>query len=267
MPDATRESAVLGRVVALGSELPGAVVEDLACRIERVSTVEGADRAAVLAAVSQPAVRQRVGELLDLWHALGLGTTAVLAWSLRAAHAADAERRRRQRVELVWTGPTRHGTALRRTDQALLDLVRETRARILIVSFAVYRAAAVQDALLAAAARGVAVDFVFETPEESDGKIAVDPRRSLSPELLRKSTLWVWPLEVRGRDERNHFGTLHAKCALADGDRLLVSSANFTTSALSLNMELGVLVEGGDMPREVEEHFETLMRDGVLRRG
>jgi phosphatidylserine/phosphatidylglycerophosphate/cardiolipin synthase-like enzyme len=60
---------------------------------------------------------------------------------------------------------------------------------------------------------------------------------------------------------------LHAKCALADGDRLLVSSANFTTSALSLNMELGVLVEGGDMPREVEEHFETLMRDGVLRRG
>jgi len=267
MPDSVPASPVLERVVALASTLPGAVVEDLARRLEGVAALDGAGRATVLEAVSQPGVRQQVGELLDLWQEDALGTTVSLAWALRAAHATDAEQRRRQRLELVWTGPTRHGTTLRRTDQALLELVRAARHRLLIVSFAAYRVPAVHEALVAASARGVAIDFVFESPEESDGKIDIDPRRALSQDLLRKCTVWVWPLEQRERDERNRHGALHAKCALADGERMLVSSANFTGDALSLNMELGLLIEGGDMPREVEEHLEALMRDGVLRHG
>jgi phosphatidylserine/phosphatidylglycerophosphate/cardiolipin synthase-like enzyme len=60
--------------------------------------------------------------------------------------------------------------------------------------------------------------------------------------------------------------TLHAKCALADDRALLVSSANFTADALGINMELGLLVEGGGAPPTVRAHFCRLMSDGVLVR-
>jgi phosphatidylserine/phosphatidylglycerophosphate/cardiolipin synthase-like enzyme len=69
---------------------------------------------------------------------------------------------------------------------------------------------------------------------------------------------------ARERDARGRHGSLHAKCALADRRRLFVSSANLTAHALALNMELGVIVEGGRLPGEVAEHFEALMRHGVL---
>ena len=41
-----------------------------------------------------------------------------------------------------------------------------------------------------------------------------------------------------------------------------ISGAVYT---LSLNMELGVVIEGGSLPEEVAAHFEALMGAGVLR--
>ena len=58
--------------------------------------------------------------------------------------------------------------------------------------------------------------------------------------------------------------SLHAKCAVSDGQRLLVSSANLTEFALNFNMELGLLVAGGEAPRRVEKHFDALMNTGEL---
>jgi phosphatidylserine/phosphatidylglycerophosphate/cardiolipin synthase-like enzyme len=43
-----------------------------------------------------------------------------------------------------------------------------------------------------------------------------------------------------------------------------VSSANLTAFALELNMELGVLVRGGPAPRRVREHFDRMIRAGIL---
>ena len=59
-------------------------------------------------------------------------------------------------------------------------------------------------------------------------------------------------------------GSLHAKCAVADAATLLISSANLTAYALSLNMELGLLVRGGPQPQEVAAHFTGLIQRGVL---
>jgi phosphatidylserine/phosphatidylglycerophosphate/cardiolipin synthase-like enzyme len=47
---------------------------------------------------------------------------------------------------------------------------------------------------------------------------------------------------------------------------LLVSSANLTEYALNLNMELGVLIEGGPQPATVEHQFHELIARGVLQR-
>jgi cardiolipin synthase len=45
---------------------------------------------------------------------------------------------------------------------------------------------------------------------------------------------------------------------------LLVSSANLTEFALNMNMELGLLVRGEDLPGRVVEHFNKLIRERVL---
>ena len=52
---------------------------------------------------------------------------------------------------------------------------------------------------------------------------------------------------------------------LVDSDRLFVSSANMTSFALALNIELGVLLNGGDAPRQLERNLSELIRTGVLR--
>jgi len=48
--------------------------------------------------------------------------------------------------------------------------------------------------------------------------------------------------------------------------RLLISSANLTEYALSLNMEAGVLITGGEAPGKAERHLKRLAEMGVLER-
>jgi cardiolipin synthase len=51
---------------------------------------------------------------------------------------------------------------------------------------------------------------------------------------------------------------------VADEAALLVSSANLTEYALNLNMELGLLVRGGDLPALVVGHLRRLVEERVL---
>jgi cardiolipin synthase A/B len=60
-------------------------------------------------------------------------------------------------------------------------------------------------------------------------------------------------------------GVLHAKAVVVDGRVALVSSANLTAAALDHNMELGLLVRGGGIPRRLEEHVAELRAKGILR--
>ena len=54
------------------------------------------------------------------------------------------------------------------------------------------------------------------------------------------------------------------KCAVADGEWLFLSSANLTQQAFTINMELGMLVRGGTMPKRVEQQFERLIQSDIL---
>ena len=80
------------------------------------------------------------------------------------------------------------------------------------------------------------------------------------------STVYYWPQENRPHDENGKHGILHVKCAVADGKQILLSSANLTEYAFSINMELGMLVTGGKLPGQVEQHFRRLIETGVLAR-
>ncbi len=57
---------------------------------------------------------------------------------------------------------------------------------------------------------------------------------------------------------------LHVKCAIADGQRLFLSSANLTEYAFTINMELGLLITGGALPEQVEKHFHQMIQQGVF---
>ncbi len=61
-------------------------------------------------------------------------------------------------------------------------------------------------------------------------------------------------------------GALHVKCAVGDASLLLLSSANLTHYALNLNMEMGILVRGGALPRRVAAHFMSLIDKGAIVR-
>ena len=246
--------------------LPSSVVGDLAGGIEngegkRIAALRGNS----LSLVSDPGYRAAVKELFDAWEsaAPGMSPEAMGAALLAASHG-EQHRGETESVELVWTGPATEATPLRRTDQALMGVIREARERLTVVSYAVYRIPKVGQALREAAGRGVRLRIVLESAEESEGKVEYDNLRALGDAVARVSSVFIWPREKREKDTAGRHGSLHAKCAVADGNHLLVSSANLTEYALSLNMELGLLIKGGEIPGRVEKHFERLVEKGIL---
>jgi phosphatidylserine/phosphatidylglycerophosphate/cardiolipin synthase-like enzyme len=164
----------------------------------------------------------------------------------------------------VWTGPDVEAIPPRRTDQALLEVIASAKATLTIVSFVAYKVPHVSDALASAARRGVAVRLILEDAEASQGKVAFDALTGLGPEVAARCAVYIWPVEKRQKTPGGQHGSLHAKCAIADGQRLLISSANLTEHALSVNIEFGVLVKGGALPARAESYWAWLIQSRVL---
>jgi len=139
------------------------------------------------------------------------------------------------------------------------------RRRLIVVSFAVYKVPEVADALVACASRGCDVAVVLESAEESGGKVTFEMSEALGSKVEEVATFYTWPNELRPETGGGRRASLHAKCAVADGERLLVSSANLTEYAFTKNMELGLLVQAGDVPLRVQMHLDALIEANILR--
>ena len=220
-----------------------------------------------LGPIPQPDMRERVESFLYAWrtHFPDVAPDAVSLALLAACEALEYQHQA-QRLELVWTGPDSRVIPLRRTDQALLQVIDEARETLHVVSFAVYRVEAIARALVRAARRGVAIAVYLETPDASEGRIAFDTIGALGRDVVEYARIYVWPLEKRLRTADGRHGSLHAKVALADGKTMLVSSANLTEYAMTLNMEMGLLVHGGPLPAQMEAHLRRLAEEGVFER-
>ena len=152
----------------------------------------------------------------------------------------------------------------RRVDQVLDELIDQARTEVWLVSYVAYGADRAVNALSAAAARGVQIRLILEIARESGGKLAFDTAKQLKAQLPSAS-FYYWPLENRSVDSSGRHGILHAKCLISDKSAALISSANLTDYALELNLELGLLVRGGDIPRQLAEHFAQLVVRQELR--
>jgi phosphatidylserine/phosphatidylglycerophosphate/cardiolipin synthase-like enzyme len=118
-------------------------------------------------------------------------------------------------------------------------------------------------ALQAAASRGVDVRLVLESEVESKGKLSNDAKSAFDA-LGASVRFFVWPAELR-KLPSGLAGSMHAKCAVADRRVAFVTSANLTGAAMTSNMELGLVVRGGDVPRRIADHFDALVAARTLR--
>ena len=80
-----------------------------------------------------------------------------------------------------------------------------------------------------------------------------------------QAAFYRWPLDKRPPLDNGH-ASMHAKALVADRSRALVTSANFTGRALDDNMEIGVLVTGGELPQALATHLESLVEKKILQR-
>jgi phosphatidylserine/phosphatidylglycerophosphate/cardiolipin synthase-like enzyme len=245
------------------------LVESLAAAVGRVPDSQPeALQAAIHAAIPQPryrALAKLAQQLVGTWKLRAPDLSGHgLAFALLTAAKCEGFARTSQALSLVWTGPDVEAIPPRRTDQALLQLIESAKATLTIVSFVAYKVPHVSTALAGAARRGLAVRLILEDAEASQGKVAFDALKGLGAEVAERCAVYIWPIEKRQKAPGGKHGSLHAKCAIADGLRLLISSANLTEHALSVNIELGVLVKGGALPARAESYWTWLIQSGVL---
>jgi len=257
---------LLQRIITVSARVDSAILGHFGDQLEVLPAEPVAELLnALTSGVVQPEARAALMGLVEKWRKEARDVSPrELAWAIRAANSTDNFHRERQSLELVWTGPASKECTFRRTDQALLALIEQATASIIIVTFAAYKVPHIAAALVAAAARGVQVTLVLESMEESDGKVTVSAIKGLGEQLAGAAAVYVWPLENRGTDSDGKHGSLHVKCAVADANAALISSANLTEYAMNLNMELGLLVKGGNVPRDLDAHLRSLIQNRVV---
>jgi phosphatidylserine/phosphatidylglycerophosphate/cardiolipin synthase-like enzyme len=215
-------------------------------------------------AAGGPQGREQIGALLRRWREADSPLPPIaIAAALEAAALAFDSARSVQATELVWTGPP-STLPLRRTAQALQQVIDEAEQALIIVAYAVYAIPEIGQALTRAIGRGVGLSLVVESSQEREGRIAYDNLRAFAPAIREQAAIYHWPATNRPQDATGRSGVLHVKCAVADERLLLISSANLTHYALQLNMEMGLLVRGGELPRQVARHLAELIATGVL---
>lgn len=187
-----------------------------------------------------------------------------LAAALRGASKTASIMENRESVEMVWTGPFTGLVSCRHTEQVLIEVIGSARWRLFIVSFVTYDIESINKALQDAAGRNVEINILLEASKLRGGKIEFDSLVSFR-EMIPSANLYEWNPKSKFIEQENwRNGAVHAKCAVADGKLAFITSANLTRAAMENNMELGVLIRGGNLPERLERHLEALKVTGVI---
>src|SRR5262245_16236625 len=120
----------------LARAAPPAVLGTLAEAVQKYQPSEWPwCRGSIVIQILQPNYRNLVGHFLDAWQsqAATVSPEAVAAALVTAAHSEKAHGEH-QALELVWTGPDVGVVPVRRTEQALLQVIDCARRRVTVVS-------------------------------------------------------------------------------------------------------------------------------------
>lgn len=185
-----------------------------------------------------------------------------VAAALRVASRTASKLEKREVVEMVWTGPFTGLVPIRHTEQVLLEVIGSAKQRLFIVSFVAYNIDSVKKALHDAVSRNVKIDILLESSKAHGGKIDVDSIDDFK-RAIPSASVYAWNCESGCSDSWN--GAVHAKCAVADGSLAFITSANLTKAAMEKNIELGILVRGGNVPAKLEYQLNTLIMTKTIK--
>ncbi|MBI4703447.1 MAG: phospholipase [Deltaproteobacteria bacterium] len=201
---------------------------------------------------------------------------AHLAYLLRAlAEEQEQAQRASDRIELVWTGPETPGSASRDTGVVVRELFASAERSVLVAGFVVYQG---RDVFRVLAERMDALPSLVVRMFLNVSRPAGDdttPDAQLLAAFADRFRRHEWPgrrlpqifYDPRALSARpGPRAVLHAKCVVVDGERSLVTSANFTEAAQQRNIEAGALVADPAFARALQAQLETLASSGVLRR-
>lgn len=241
---------LLDAIAALVSLAPPEKVQAIAARVRRTDTSKAASTLPSM--VGTPVARTVVEQLAAAWQNTKVGSDELASMLLAASHVY-AKAASEQSTELVWTGPTTPFVSTRRTEQALLQVINSAVKSLFITSFVAYDVSTIVNALNAANDRGVAISMLLELSQEHGGSITFDAIGKMRT-LVPAANLYAW------RDKADPFsdGRVHAKVAVADSTTCFITSANLTGHAMEKNMEAGVLISGGAVPKLLSDHLRYL---------
>jgi phosphatidylserine/phosphatidylglycerophosphate/cardiolipin synthase-like enzyme len=259
-------SKLLSSIHRVAKELPPIALNSLADFLEESAGFYSEElKARILNQLPNLNFRRAVLELLEDWHQASTTLDSQsIALALRSAAYAIASAHSALSAEIVWTGPDVSNIPVRKTEQVLKQLIQEAQRELTIVSFAVYKVPDIAEALIVAMDRGVHLRIIAETPEVGEGKAPFGVVAGLGAEVAQRSEVFIWEKSKRPKGKDGKHGSLHMKCAVADGNDLLISSANLTGYALTLNMEMGLLIHSQSLASCVNNHINQLIHQEVL---
>ncbi|SYZ72212.1 Phospholipase D/Transphosphatidylase (fragment) [Candidatus Zixiibacteriota bacterium] len=112
----------------------------------------------------------------------------------------------------------------------------------------------------------MSVKIIIETEKDSHGRLKADGLNEILGSGIQIADVYVWPESERPSSDKGYTGVLHAKCSVADSRVALISSANLTEAAMDLNMEMGIVIRGSEVPSIIHDHFNSLISKGVISR-
>lgn len=226
-------------------------VRALAGRIRKVEDVK--TNVALSDVVGTATAKAVVNRLVDVWRTTSVGSDELASMLLAAGHAFENVSKH-QSTELVWTGPTTPFVSARRTEQALLQVIGAAKQTLFITSFVAYDVSTIVKALNDASTRGVSISMLLESSQDHGGSMSFDVIGKMRT-LVPTAKLYAW----RERAAQFADGRVHAKVAVADSNACFITSANLTGHAMEQNMEAGVLISGGNIPKLLDDHLQSLV--------
>lgn len=251
-------TTLIAAILELAANTPPERAEFLSKLFARM--VDKKRTAEVEAWALNPKAKNLLNTILTAWSENDVPSLE-LAGMIAGASAAYHQVRAERHVELVWTGPSSTLVPTRQTEQALLEVVEAARTRMFVTSFVAYKADHVVQAFAKAMSRGVRLSLLLEPAQKHGGGASFDVIGNMKKDLS-SAEIYSWTQ----KSGRYSGGIVHAKIAVADEEICFVSSANLTESAMESNMEAGILIKGGSVPRDLHRHLEALETMRIITR-
>jgi hypothetical protein len=203
----------------------------------------------------------------------GLNEEQLVAVFEMMLHDRQSRPREELPIDLVTSGPDAPGISNRDTSVVVRDLFKYATRSVLVVGYAVYQGQQVFEALAEQMRENPSlhVEMFLDCPrpdrDTSPAEVLVSRfaerfRTKQWPKGCRLPVVYYDPRSVS--EEGRVRSSLHAKCVVVDGERVFVSSANFTDAGQRRNVEVGLRIDSEWLGKRITRHFQLLREDDQM---